>query len=80
MLKNILSVGQRVCLTTSLRNINYICLNTHFISSDWNYHKKILIFCLLPVHKGEIIYNVVESCLLKWGDYVFTIAVDTSSN
>ena len=38
LLKNALK-GQRICLTidtrTSLQNLNYICLTTHFIDNDW---------------------------------------------
>ena len=36
--------GQRLCLTTdtwtSIQNINYMSLTTHWIDNEWNLHKK----------------------------------------
>ena len=66
-------VGQQVCVTmdtwTSIHNLNYMIVTTHFIDSDWTYQKKILNFCLIGNHKGDrdTIGRVVGSCLLKWG-------------
>lgn len=85
-LKKVLSASQRVCLTTdtwtSLENLNYLCLTAHFIDNDWNYHKKILNFCLVPNLRGETIGRMVESCLLEWDliDKIFTITVDNASS
>ena len=43
-------VGQRVCVTTdtwtSIQNLNYMVVTTHFIDGNWTYLKKILNFCL----------------------------------
>ena len=43
-------VGQQVCVTTdtwtSIQNLNYMVVTTHFIDGDWTYQKKILNFCL----------------------------------
>jgi hypothetical protein len=50
-----LTTGARVCLTTdcwtSVQNLNYMCVTAHWIDSEWNLHKRILIFCLIPSHK-----------------------------
>ena len=47
---------QRVCLTidtlTSVQNINCMCLIAHWIDNNWNLHKRILKFCLVPNQKG----------------------------
>ena len=43
-LRRVLMASQRVCLTTdtwtSIQNLNYLCLTTHYIDLDWVYHKK----------------------------------------
>ena len=72
---------QRISLTTntstSIENINYMCLIAHFIDDDWQYHKRILNFHQVPNHKGETIGKLVESLLLSWGiDKIFTLTVD----
>jgi hypothetical protein len=40
-----LRTGACVCLTTdcwtSVQNLNYMCVTTQFIDSDWNLHKRI---------------------------------------
>jgi hypothetical protein len=50
-----LTTGARVCLTTdtwtSVQNLNYMCVTCHFIDSDWNLHKRIINFSLIPKHK-----------------------------
>jgi hypothetical protein len=83
-LKDLLS-GQRICLTidtwTSLQNLNYVCLTAHYIDCNWELHKKILNFCLVPNHRGETIGIMLETALLEWGvDKVFTITVDNASS
>ena len=39
---------QQFCLTTdtwaSIQNLNYMCLTTHFIDSDWKYTRGFLVF------------------------------------
>ena len=71
-LRKVLMAGQRVFLTTdtwtSIQNLNYLYLTTHYIDVDWIYHKKILNFCLVPSHKGETTGRVVESCFASMGD------------
>ena len=43
-------VRQRVCVTTdtwtSIQNLNYMVVTTHFIDGNWTYLQKILNFCL----------------------------------
>jgi len=50
-----LTTWARVCLTTdtwtSVHNLNYICVTCHFIDGDWNLHKRIINFSLIPNHK-----------------------------
>jgi hypothetical protein len=54
-----LTTDAQVCLTTeswtSVQNLNYMCITAYFIDSDWNLHKRILNFCLIPNHKGDTI-------------------------
>ena len=68
-LRRVLMASQRVCLTTdtwtSIQNLNYLCLTTHFIDVIGFIIKKILNFCLVPNNKGETIVRVVKSCLLQ---------------
>ena len=49
-------VGQQVCVTTdtwtSIQNLNYMVVTTHFIDGDWTYQKKILNFCPKLITKG----------------------------
>ena len=61
--------------------INYMCLTTHFIDSEWKLHKKIINFCPISSHKGTDIAFEVEKCSNEWGiDKVFTITVDNASS
>nr|KAJ0194742.1 hypothetical protein LSAT_V11C700367090 [Lactuca sativa] len=76
---------QRVSLTTDLwtsrQNLSYMCLTTHFIDKDWTIHKRIINFCPVSGHSGEIIGKYVEKNLLDWGiDKVFTVTVDNASS
>ena len=52
-----MTTGVQVCLTTDtwtlVQNLNYMVITFHFINSDWNLHKRILNFCLVPNHKGD---------------------------
>ena len=78
-------VGQWVCVTTdtwtSIQNLNYMVVITHFIDGDWTYQKKILNFCPIDNHNRDTIDIAVESCLLKWGiDRLFTITAENASS
>ena len=75
-----------VCLTTdlwtSIQNLGYICLTAHYIDKEWILQKRIINFRVLPTpHRGEIIAQSVETCLLGWGiDKVNTLTVDNASS
>ncbi|WCJ37927.1 Zinc finger BED domain-containing protein RICESLEEPER 2 [Euphorbia peplus] len=77
------SSKQRISITTdtwtSIQRINYMCITSHYIDSEWKLQKKILNFCTISSHKGDAIGKAVESCLLEWGiSGVFTVTVDNS--
>ena len=56
-------------------------LTAHFIDSEWKMQKKILNFCQISNHKGEIIGKTIEACLKEWGiEKVSTITVDKVDN
>ncbi|KAD4585339.1 hypothetical protein E3N88_22940 [Mikania micrantha] len=58
-----------------------MCLTTHWVDEDWVLKKKILNFCQIPNHKGEIIGKLVYRCLQGWGiDKIFTVTVDNDSS
>lgn len=74
-----------VCLTTdawtSIQNLNYLCVTAHFIDDDWTLHKKIINFCPIVNHSGNVIGLTVERCLLEWGiKRVLAITVDNASS
>ncbi|GJX18977.1 zinc finger BED domain-containing protein RICESLEEPER 2-like protein [Tanacetum coccineum] len=76
---------QRVSLTTDLwssrQNLSYMCLTAHFIDREWTMHKRILNFCPVSSHSGDIIGKYIEKSLLDWGiDKVLTITVDNASS
>ncbi|KAL4315281.1 hypothetical protein AHAS_Ahas15G0169400 [Arachis hypogaea] len=62
---------QKVCLTTdtwttSSQNLTYISLTTHFIDNDWKLQKRILNFCRVEGHSGEVLGRAIEGCLDAW--------------
>ena len=76
--------GCMVCLTmdtsTSIQNLNYMCLTCHFIDDAWKLHKRILNFCQVEDHKGETISRKIEMSLCEWGiDGIFALTVDNAS-
>lgn len=78
-------LSSRVCLTTdtwtSGQNLSYMCLTAHFIDDNWKLHKRIINFCPIAGHSGELIGRGVEKCLLEWGiKRVLTITVDNASS
>jgi hypothetical protein len=80
-----LTTGARVCLTTdcwtSVQNLNYMCVIAHWVDSEWNLHKRILNFCLIPNHKGETIGKKIETCMIQWDiGNIFTVTVDNASS
>ncbi|KAL4298123.1 hypothetical protein GQ457_12G015520 [Hibiscus cannabinus] len=85
-LKDIFSkLSSRVCLTTdtwtSGQNLGYMCLTAHFIDDQWRFHKKIINFCPIPGHSGEIIGKSIEKCLNEWNlCKILTVTVDNASS
>ncbi|XP_050248515.1 zinc finger BED domain-containing protein RICESLEEPER 1-like [Quercus robur] len=77
--------GRRVCLTTdtwtSIQNLCYMSLTSHFIDDDWKLHKRILNFCQVEDHKGETIGRKIEMFLREWGiNGIFTLIVDNANS
>ncbi|KAL4350463.1 hypothetical protein AHAS_Ahas10G0144500 [Arachis hypogaea] len=75
----------RVCLTTdnwsSCQNMAYMCLTVHFIDVDWKLQKKILNFCQVTGHTGEIMAQNVEACLNSWKlNKILSLTVDNASS
>lgn len=67
-LKSLLSANkQMVSLTTdtwtSIQNMNYMCVTTHYIDEEWGLKKRILSFNLIADHKGETIGIALENCM-----------------
>lgn len=82
-LRNLIQ-GRRVCLTidtwTSIQNLKYMCLTTHFVGDDWKLRKRILNFCQVEDRKGETIGREIERCIIEWNiGSVFTLMVDNAS-
>ena len=69
-------------LQTSIQNLRYMCLTTHFLDKDWKLQKMIINFCVVPTpHRGEVIAQALETCLLGWGiDKLCTLTVDNASS
>uniref|UniRef100_A0A803N8S2 BED-type domain-containing protein n=2 Tax=Chenopodium quinoa TaxID=63459 RepID=A0A803N8S2_CHEQI len=77
--------SSRVCLTTdtwtSSQNLSYMCLTAHFIDDNWKLHKRIINFCPVSGHSGELIGKSVENCLLEWNvKRVLNVIVDNASS
>lgn len=77
--------GQRVNITTdtwtSIQKINYMCITAHYIDQHWNLNKKIIKFCPIEGHKGELLARDLDLYLKEWGiAKVFAITVDNASS
>ncbi|XP_012568912.1 zinc finger BED domain-containing protein RICESLEEPER 2-like [Cicer arietinum] len=75
----------RVALTidywTSIQNLNYLTLTTHFFDNDWSYQKRIISFTVIPNHRGDTVGKKIEEVLKDWGiQNVSTIIVDNASS
>jgi len=75
----------RVCLTTdfwtSCQNFSYMSLTAHFVDNNWKLNKKILNFCQVSSHSGDIMAQTVWNCLSAWGlNQVLTMRVDNASS
>ncbi|KAL4394409.1 hypothetical protein AHAS_Ahas02G0149100 [Arachis hypogaea] len=77
---------QKVCLTTdtwttSSQNLTYMSLTAHFIDNDWKLQKRILNFCRVEGHSGEVLGRAIEGCLDSWKLHqVFTVTVDNATS
>jgi len=84
-LKRVSSANKQMVLLTmdiwtSIQNMNYMCMTTHYIDEGWELNKKILTFCLISFHKGETIGVTLENCLKEWGiSKVCCVIVDNAS-
>ncbi|KAJ4969743.1 hypothetical protein NE237_002842 [Protea cynaroides] len=79
------SFNGRMSLTievwSSISIDSYICLTCHYIDMDWELHKKLLRFCIMPPpHTGVQIYEIASKMLLDWGieKKLFSITLDNA--
>ncbi|CAN1321385.1 Zinc finger BED domain-containing protein RICESLEEPER 2 [Linum perenne] len=65
---------------TSVQNLNYMCITSHFIGHDWKLHKKVISLSRITSHKGSDIGAGIAKCLDEWGlKRLFTVTVDNAS-
>jgi hypothetical protein len=85
-LKNFLAQHcHRVSLTadtwTSIQNLCYMCITAHFIDNNWTLQSRVLSFCQVTSHSGDVIANTIDNCLTDWGlNRVLTITLDNASS
>ncbi|KAH9781073.1 BED-type domain-containing protein [Citrus sinensis] len=85
MLKSLICNNkQRVSLTTdlwtSVQNMSYMVITTHFIDSDWCLNRRIISFSVIEDHRGKTIGKKIVACLQDWGiERLFAITVDNTS-
>jgi hypothetical protein len=54
-----------------------MCLTLHFVDSEWKIHKKIINFCQITGHTGDMIGQYVDGYLKSWGlSKILSITVD----
>lgn len=64
---------------TSILNINYMCVTTHYIDDEWNLKKRILSFGLIADHKDETTGIPLENCMKEWGiKFICCVTVDNA--
>ena len=68
MLKSLICNNkQRVSFTTdlwtSVQNMSYTMITSHFIDSDWCLNKRITSFSMIENHKGKKIGKKIIACL-----------------
>ncbi|KAH9679903.1 BED-type domain-containing protein [Citrus sinensis] len=85
MLKSLICNNkQRVSLTTNLwtsvQNMSYMVITTHFIDSDWCLIKRIISFNAIKDHRGKSIGKKIMACLQNWGiERLFPITIDNAT-
>ncbi|KAL2330892.1 hypothetical protein Fmac_018473 [Flemingia macrophylla] len=58
-----------------------MCLMAHFIDNNWKLYKKIINFCQVTSHSGEIMAKSIELCLNSWGLHrILSFTVDNASS
>jgi hypothetical protein len=56
-------------------------MTAHFVDNNWKLNKKILNFCKVPGHSGEVMAQTVWNCLSNWElNQVLTMTVDNASS
>ncbi|KAL4315443.1 zinc finger BED domain-containing protein RICESLEEPER 2-like [Arachis hypogaea] len=77
---------QKVCLTTDTwmtlsQKLTYMSLAAYFIDNDWKLQKRILNFCQVEGHSGDVLGRAIEGCLDAWKLHqVFTVTVDNATS
>ena len=62
-------------LWTSVQNMSYMVITTHFIDSDWCLNGRIISFSVIKNHRGKLIGKKIVACLQDWGIERFAITV-----
>ncbi|XP_062074873.1 zinc finger BED domain-containing protein DAYSLEEPER-like [Humulus lupulus] len=66
---------------TSIQNISYLCLTTHWVNDNWKMQKRIINFIQVPSHKGDLVGKELINCLNEWGiSSVFAVTIDNASS
>ena len=76
---------QRVSLTadtwTSIQNLCYMCVTAHFIDNNWTLQNRVLSFCQVTGHTGEVMANTIDNCLTEWGlNNIMAVTLDNASS
>jgi hypothetical protein len=69
-------------LWSSNQNLGYLGVTAHFISEDFDLHKKIIAFKKISFpHTSYAVQDGITSCLLEWGlvGDLFTLTLDNAS-
>jgi hypothetical protein len=69
-------------LWSSNQNLGYLGVTAHFISEDFDLHKKIIAFKKISFpHTSYVVQDGITSCLLEWGlvGDLFTLTLDNAS-
>ena len=83
-LKNVLQ-GCRISVTTdtwtSIQNINYMCVTTHWIDDSWTLQKRIIGLIQIPNHERDTVAQELANCFNDWGiNKVLTVTMDNASS
>ena len=77
----------KICLTSdiwiSLMHKGFLCINAHYIDSEWMLNKRIISFKTINTpHNGKNIATLINDEIINLGirDKIFTITLDNVSN